>query len=85
MNSRFQKLARDFIMQAGWYHQADRIDQRDDIAVIGVSVSTMFLGDFPGILDIGIDHGNQFTIGGRGIFVCVPFAEVTNTDNSNLE
>jgi len=72
-------------MQASWYPQADRIDQRDDIALIGVSVSTMFLCDIPGILNPGIFHCNQFTIGGRSVFVCVPFAEVTNTDNSNLE
>jgi hypothetical protein len=45
----------------------------------------MFVGDIPGIVDIGIHHCKQFTIGGRSVFVCMPFAEVTNTDNSNLE
>jgi hypothetical protein len=43
------------------------------------------LCDIPGILNIGIYHGNQFTIGGSGVFICMPFAEMANTDNRNLE
>jgi hypothetical protein len=85
VNSRFQKIAPDFIMRTGGNDQADRVDQRHDIAVVGVGVGAMFLRDFPGGLGIGIDHRDQFTIGGCGILVGVPFAEMTDTDNGNLE
>ena len=45
----------------------------------------MFLRDFPGIGNIAIHHCNQFTIGCRGVLVSMPFAEVANTNHSNLE
>ena len=85
MNSRFQKFTGDFIMQAVWHHRADSSHQRNDIAVIGVSASTMFFRKRARIVDIGVDYSDQFASGGIGIFVSMPFAEMTYTDDSNPE
>jgi len=85
MNSCFQKFARDFIMQAGWHHQADSIHQRNDLAIIGVCRGTMFFRDRACIVNIGVDYSDQLAISGSGILVSMPFAEMTYTDYSNPE
>jgi ribonuclease HII len=72
-------------MQAGRNHETDCIHQRDDFSVIGIGIGAMFVRDFASIVDIRIDHGNQLAVRRGGIFVGVPFTEMTDTNNSKLE
>ena len=72
-------------MQAGWNDQTDCVNQRDDITIIGKRLGTVLLRDSACVFGIGINHGNQVAIGAGGVFISMPFAEMTDTDNSNLE
>ena len=53
--------------------------------MILVCAGAVFLSDLAGVIGIGIHHCNQFTIGGGSVLIGVPFSEVTNTNNGNLE
>ena len=45
----------------------------------------MFVCDRTRVVNIGVDYSDQLAICSSGIFVCMPFAEMTYTDDSNPE
>ncbi len=56
MNSCFQNIARNFIMQAGGDSETDRIDLGKNIMVVAISLNPMFFGDLLRAPEIVVDY-----------------------------
>jgi len=83
MNSRFQKFARDFIMQASWHDQTHRIRQRD-AGIIPVSIDSAFVRAGRRVVEDAVDNRALPTGCGRDEIIGKPSARMVCTNNSEL-
>jgi hypothetical protein len=61
MNAPVQESQGDFAVETGGHDYADSVSQRDQLPIIIVVRNAILLAHFPGLVQIGVGHSNEFT------------------------
>src|SRR2546421_12135456 len=83
MHASFEEIARDTVMQRGWYSDADDIDSADQLMVIGHGYGLVFLGYGCNAILVTIGHTDQLDIEQLTIDPNVVLAHLANTHRSS--
>ena len=83
MHASFEEIARDTVMQRGWYSDADDIDSAEQLMVIRHGYGLVFLGYGCNAILVTIGHTDQLDIEQLTIDPNVVLAHLANTHHSS--